>query len=254
MGRSHAQHSADDDPGRAARARPDRSTPSRAAARDTSLPASAASSTAAPRPGCRGRRRARPAGSSAASPPGATGLPARQAVVGRGHHLARPSPSRGGSGGQHRRGGWPGGPTPCAGRTRTPGCRATSTSSRRPSAPSPGASSGGRRARRWRPRTGPPRTRGAGRSGRSPAVQVDGRAQLAQGQRRALDVPPGRPGPHSDSHDGSSGAEGCHSTKSSGSSLWGSSTLPPRSAASASISSRPRWQTWPKRSKRDTSK
>ena len=47
---------------------------------------------------------------------------------------------------------------------------------------------------------------------------------------------PGRPGPHSDSHDGSSSSDGCHSTKSSGSRLLGSSTLPPRSAANASIS------------------
>ncbi len=49
---------------------------------------------------------------------------------------------------------------------------------------------------------------------------------------------PGRPGPHSESHAGSSSADGCHSTKSSGLRLFGSSTLPPRSAARASIVSR----------------
>ena len=41
---------------------------------------------------------------------------------------------------------------------------------------------------------------------------------------------PGRPGPHSVSHDGSSGADGCHRTKSSGSRLSGLSTSPPRCA------------------------
>ena len=46
-------------------------------------------------------------------------------------------------------------PRPCAGRRRTRGCRATSTSSRRPCGPSPRASSGARTARRWPPRTGP---------------------------------------------------------------------------------------------------
>ena len=56
---------------------------------------------------------------------------------------------------------------------------------------------------------------------------------------------PGRPGPHCEGHDGSSGADGCHSTKSRGSRLSGSSGLPPRSAASLSISSRLRWLTWP---------
>ena len=49
---------------------------------------------------------------------------------------------------------------------------------------------------------------------------------------------PGRPGPHNDSHAGSPAADGCQSTKSSGSRLLASSGLPPRSAASASIWSR----------------
>jgi hypothetical protein len=65
---------------------------------------------------------------------------------------------------------------------------------------------------------------------------------------------PGRPGPHMESHAGSSGADGCQRTKSSGSRLAGSAGLPPRSAASSSISSRPRWLTWPKRSKLETLK
>ena len=42
---------------------------------------------------------------------------------------------------------------------------------------------------------------------------------------------PGRPGPHIVSQLGSSAADGCHSTKSSGWRLCGSSTLPPRSRA-----------------------
>ena len=47
---------------------------------------------------------------------------------------------------------------------------------------------------------------------------------------------PGRPGPQRDSQAGSSGSEGCHSTKSSGSRLLGSSGFPPCSAASSSMS------------------
>jgi hypothetical protein len=65
---------------------------------------------------------------------------------------------------------------------------------------------------------------------------------------------PGRPGPHSDSHDGSSAAEGCQRMKSSGSCLLGSSGFPPRSAASSNMTSRSRWLTWPKRSKDATEK
>ena len=65
---------------------------------------------------------------------------------------------------------------------------------------------------------------------------------------------PGRPRPQRDSHDGSSGAEGCQSTKSSGSRLLGSSGFPPRSADRTSISGRDRWLTWPKLGNDDTSK
>ena len=46
---------------------------------------------------------------------------------------------------------------------------------------------------------------------------------------------PGRPGPHRDSHGGSSGSEGCHRTKSRGWRLLGSSGFPPFSAARASM-------------------
>ena len=46
---------------------------------------------------------------------------------------------------------------------------------------------------------------------------------------------PGRPGPHRDSQDGSSGRDGCHSTKSRGCRLLGSSGFPPCSAAMASM-------------------
>ena len=49
---------------------------------------------------------------------------------------------------------------------------------------------------------------------------------------------PGRPAPHGDGHAGSSGSEGCQSTKSSGSRLPGISGVLPRSMASGSISSR----------------
>ncbi len=58
---------------------------------------------------------------------------------------------------------------------------------------------------------------------------------------------PGRPGPHGDSHDGSSGRERCQSTKSSGSRLPGMSGTLPRSLAIASISSRGTCDTSPKR-------
>ena len=46
---------------------------------------------------------------------------------------------------------------------------------------------------------------------------------------------PGRPGPNGESHDGSSDADGCHSTKSSGLRWRGSSGVPPRSAARVRI-------------------
>ena len=123
------------------------------------------------------------------------------------------------------------GPTPCAARRRTRGCRGSSTSSRRPCRPSPCASSAARTARRSPPRTGPARTRGGGRSGRCRrrGGRSSCRARAAPSALHSM-CQPGRPGPHIVSHDGSSGADGCHSTKSSGSRLFGSSTLPPRSA------------------------
>ena len=74
---------------------------------------------------------------------------------------------------------------------------------------------------------------------RPAAVQVDGGAELAQREGRALDVParPARP-PEATPRTARRRADGCHSTKSSGSRLFGSSGLPPRSAARASIVSR----------------
>ncbi len=45
---------------------------------------------------------------------------------------------------------------------------------------------------------------------------------------------PGRPGPHGESHSGCSGSAGCHTATSNGSSLRGSSGLPPYSRASRS--------------------
>ena len=66
---------------------------------------------------------------------------------------------------------------------------------------------------------------------------------------------PGRPGPQRDSQAGSSGSDGCHSTKSSGSRLLGSSGLPPCSAARRSMRGRievaqpaERDRTWRRRS------
>ena len=78
---------------------------------------------------------------------------------------------------------------------RTRGCRGSSTSSRRPCAPSPRASSGARTARRW-----PPRDCARSHSwwGKIRSVPPPWRsivrAELAQRQRRALDVP-ARAGP-----------------------------------------------------------
>ena len=86
------------------------------------------------------------------------------------------------------------------------------------------------------------------------SVDVDGLAQLAQGEGGALDVPPGLPGPHRDSHDGSSDRDGCHSTKSRGLRLLGSPGLPPCSPAMASMVDRSKWLTAPNRSKVVTSK
>ena len=57
---------------------------------------------------------------------------------------------------------------------------------------------------------------------------------------------PGRPGPHGLSQVGSPGACACHSTKSRGSRLCGSSGRLPRSLATSSISDRGRWLSRPK--------
>ena len=65
---------------------------------------------------------------------------------------------------------------------------------------------------------------------------------------------PGRPGPQRDSHEGSSGSEGCHRTKSRGWRLLGSSGFPPCSAARASMVAWSKWLTEPNAEKVVTSK
>ena len=71
------------------------------------------------------------------------------------------------------------------------------------------------------------------------AMDLEAVAEVGDAHRRALDVPArAGPGPQGDSQDGSSGSDGCHSTKSSGSRLPGMSGTLPRSLAIGSISSR----------------
>src|SRR5579875_2558926 len=86
------------------------------------------------------------------------------------------------------------------------------------------------------------------------SVEIDRLAQLPHRQRRALELPSGRPGPQRESQDGSSGSDRCHSTKSSGSRLFGSSGLPPCSAANASIESRSSLLSFPNPANVETSK
>ena len=193
-----------------------------------------------PPPGCRGRRRAHARTSSSAAPPAPAACQRGQAVRGRGHQLVVPLP---GVAVVVRDAGQADGPrVPQLGQlaTRTPGCRATSTSSRRPCGPSPGASSGARTARRWPPRTARPRTRGAGRSGREPPPC---RSMVVPSSRRHSAehsmCQPGRPGPHSDSHDGSSGAARAATARSpAGRACSGRRRCRPARRRSASICSR----------------
>ena len=97
-----------------------------------------------------------------------------------------------------------------------------------------------RRDARSRPRSGRARDSWCGKS------EVAAAAVDLEARRRGRSVAiaehsmchPGRPGPHGDSHAGSSGSERCQSTKSSGSRLPGHVGSLPRSLAIGSISSR----------------
>ncbi len=157
-----------------------------------------------------------------------------------------PTPSRSGSGGPAGPGAAPPAPTPSGGRRRRPDCPGTWTSWCRPARPGPRGASAGRTAVRSPTRTGPSRTRGGGTPGRA---HRRGRrwsppAPAAPGPSTRC-ASPGRPGPHRDSHEGSSGSDGCQSTKSSGCRLFGSSGFPPCSAAMASMVGGSKWLTEP---------
>ena len=131
----------------------------------------------------RRRRRARCATAPGGPPPPA--CPRRSA-----------SPSPLGSGGPARPAAPPPGPTPCTGRRRRRGCRATSTSSCRPSPTRPTWNQS-RTKRLAGHRLGLRRLALVVREHEvaAAAVDVDRLAELAQHQRRALDVParPSRP-------------------------------------------------------------
>ena len=87
------------------------------------------------------------------------------------------------------------------------------------------------------------------------AVQVDRRAQLAQGEGRALDVPArADPAPTATATTARRAPTAATARSRAGRACCGSSGLPPRSAASRSISSRSRWLIWPKRSNDETLK
>ncbi len=105
----------------------------------------------APHPARPTRRRTRPRSATA---PAAPPPPACR------HPFA--SPSRLDSGAPATRAARPPGPTPCRGPRRTPGSRATSTSSCRPNPPSPRGTTAAQRVGRSPTRTAPSRTRGAG--------------------------------------------------------------------------------------------
>ena len=166
--------------------------------------------------------------------------PALEAGGGRRAGGPRATPSRGGSARPAASGGWPGCPTPCAGRRRTRGCRATSTSCARPSTPARRAASGGPAGTPVRHSDWAAEHSWWGKI-RSPPPPWRSIVSVSS-SRRASAVhsmcQPGRPGPHSESQAGSPSAEGCQSTKSSGSRLRGSFGSPPRWAESTSISSR----------------
>ena len=64
---------------------------------------------------------------------------------------------------------------------------------------------------------------------------------------------PGRPGPNGEGQDGSSGRDGCHSTKSSRLRCRGSSGVPPPSADSFAMAASSRPESPPKPAQVDTS-
>ena len=145
----------------------------------------------------------------------------------------RATRTRRGSGGASARGGWRAGRPPSAGRSRTRGCRATSTSSRPRSSPSPSASSGARTAapvtlslcaisHSWcgKIEVGPAAVEvdawGRARPSPSPSTRCASRGD----RRRTARATRAR-----------RASDGCHSTKSSGSRRCGSSGLPPRARA-----------------------
>ena len=171
--------------------------PSSAAAADTPSPAAAAASMAAIAPrACRGRRRARPGPSSRAPSPAPGRPPALQALGGAGHARVVPLP-RGAvvvlddhQADRHR--------VPLLAELghehevaeRLRHLLAVHADHRLVHPVAHERLAGGRL------RLGPlALVVGEDQVGAA-AVQVDGGAELAQGQRRALDVPAGRPGPH----------------------------------------------------------
>ena len=174
-------------------------------------------------PACRDRRRGAARTSSSAASPAPAATPAVEPQRRRRRSARRSTATGAGSDGapsgepdRHRV------VRARAARGRTRGCRATSTSSRRPGAPSTGASSGARTAHRSPPRSGPARTRGGDRAGRHRrrAGRWSGRAPAARAPSTRCANPAGRvptatPTPARPSSDGR------HITKSSGSRLFG---------------------------------
>ncbi len=125
----------------------------------------------AARRGCRGRRRGPPARASQrrrlavavrrAAPQGQPGRRRRHVLVGAPFPVLAVVVRQEGEPHRRRR------PTPCRGRRRRRGCRATSTSWSRPAPPGRRGTRAGRRAARSPTRTAPSRTRDAGTRGRA---------------------------------------------------------------------------------------
>ena len=132
------------------------------------------------------------------------------------------SPSRRGSGGPAGPAAPRPGPIPCRGRRRRPGCRATWTSWCRRGRPGPTwnhsrtkgcpvTDSDWAASHSWCGNT---------RSRPPPWMSIVSPSSRSASAEHSM-CQPGRPGPQRDSHAGSSGSDGCHSTKSSGLALVG---------------------------------
>ena len=213
-------------------ASPARNTPSSALADATASPRARPRRWRPPRRVCRGRRRAGtgPRRAPRARAAGAGAASHRSSRSAAGASARRPTPTTRGSGARRSPGGWPAASQVFSRslmKTRLPSDLDIFSPSMRTIA----------WCIQWRTKVWPVAASlwAASHSwcGKIRSAPPPCRSMVVSSSRSASAehsmCQPGRPGPHSDSHDGSSGADGCQRTKSSGSRLFGSSGLPPRS-------------------------